>query len=189
VGIEPPDIYCLKNDYFDLMPDRSDEIASRVAQTWLLDEFLLRSETFHSLRVGKIEESGKLDKGARIKFQPHCHQRAEGMSADGLPIGVNATEELLRSCGFDLDVLDTGCCGMAGTFGYEAEHYELSMRVGELKLFPLLQSITEPEGQLPHPGSGGEVAASGAACRMQIEHGTGLRAAHPIILVRAALLG
>ena len=60
---------------------------------------------------------------------------------DGLPNGTNATVELLRACGYDVELMDTGCCGMAGTFGYEAEHYELSMKVGELKLFPALREL------------------------------------------------
>ena len=202
VGIEPPDIYCLKNDYLDLLPDRRDEVASLSARTWLLDEYLLRSDAFRSLRVGTsgdvaLSEAKGLAASQvprtdrRVQFQPHCHQRAEGPAADGLPSGTNATVEVLRRCGYDVEVLETGCCGMAGTFGYEAEHYELSMRVGELKLFPLL-TPSDPSGHLPHPAKqdgGGRVGvvATGAACRMQIAQGTGVEAVHPILLVRDAL--
>lgn len=214
LGIEPPDIYCLKNDYLDLLPNRRDEIASRAARTWLLDEYLVRSDGFRSLRVGRRDSragmecsAGKLEiassdfrppRNDRILFQPHCHQRAEGPSADGLPSGTGATVELLRLCGYDVEVLEAGCCGMAGTFGYEAEHYELSMRVGELKLFPLLTPPPPPlRGASPKfdrsivefGGGRAGVVATGAACRLQIRQGAGADAVHPILLVRDALLG
>ncbi len=173
VGIEPPEIYTLKHDYLDLIPERKAEIASRAARTWLLDEYLLRSEKFAALCVRLSRD----DEKRKIKFQPHCHQRAEGLSADGLPGGTHATLELLRMCGYEVESIEAGCCGMAGTFGYEAEHYDLSMKVAELKLFPALrQSKTENRRS--------EIAATGAACRMQIQHGVGVNAVHPILLVR-----
>ena len=90
--------------------------------------------------------------------------------------------EMLKQCGYEVDVLDAGCCGMAGTFGYEAEHYELSMKVGELKLFPLLRRAKK-DGQKP------EIVASGAACRMQIGQGVDVKTIHPIVLVRETLIG
>jgi len=175
VGIEPPDIYCLKNDYVDLLPARTDEIKVRASKTWFLDEFLLRSDGFAGLRVGR-----KAGANHKVLFQPHCHQRAEGLADDGLPSGTSATVEVLKECGYEVEVLDTGCCGMAGTFGYEAEHYELSMEVGELKLFPKLRN---EEVGLQNV----MVSGSGAACRMQMVQGAGVNAVHPIVLVRDAL--
>jgi len=101
--------------------------------------------------------------------------------------------------------MDTGCCGMAGTFGYEAEHYDLSMRVGGLKLFPqLTPSQPPPNSQLNRKssnkerspnlgevscsdGGGGVVVSTGAACRMQIRQGTGVNAVHPVVLVANAI--
>ncbi|HSM70055.1 MAG TPA: FAD-linked oxidase C-terminal domain-containing protein [Anaerolineales bacterium] len=182
VGVEPPEIYTLKNDYPDLLPDRTDEIGSASARTWLLDEYLLRSSKFLDLRVGNMvlkKQSDRVDK--KIKFQPHCHQRAEGLAADGLPSGSNATVELLRSCGFEVELLDTGCCGMAGTFGYEVEHYDLSMQVGELKLFPKIREQRSKNRELI-------VIATGAACRMQIFQGVGMSAQHPIELLGDVIL-
>jgi len=180
VGIEPPDIYCLKNDYFDLLPEHRDEIASFSARTWLLDEYLIRSDGFRDLRVAnKVHLSPQNKTTAKLLFQPHCHQRAQGLADDGLPSGTNATVEMLRLCGYDVEVLDTGCCGMAGTFGYEAEHYELSMQVGELKLFPRLTRTAD--------AAVAQVSASGAACRMQIRQGTGKDALHPIQWAARAL--
>jgi Fe-S oxidoreductase len=180
VGVEPPDIYTLKHDYYDLLPERRDEIASRAARTWLLDEYLVRSSKFHSLRVGSMAENNKKDR-ITIKFQPHCNQRAEGPAVDGLPNGANATVDLLQCCGYEAELLDTGCCGMAGTFGYEADHYELSMQVGELKLFPAIREQKKI-------GRDFVVASTGAACRMQVQQGTGVDAVHPIMLVRDRLL-
>ena len=131
IGTEPPEIYSFKHDYLDLLPKRADEISRRVEKVWLLEEFVVRSEAFKSL-CSHVEISNL----PKVEFHPHCHQRAEGPSTDGFPSGVDATVDALRSCGYDVELLDVGCCGMAGTFGYEAEHYDLSMKVGELKLLP-----------------------------------------------------
>ncbi|MFT3894744.1 MAG: FAD-linked oxidase C-terminal domain-containing protein [Anaerolineales bacterium] len=206
VGIEPPEIYCLKNEYFDMLPNRKDEVAARVSKVWLLDEFLLRSEKFKDLRLGTppnsdvtLSEAKSLGQNSgdslllmktqsdkpKIKFQPHCHQRAEGLAADGMPSGTNATVEVLRLCGYDVDVLDTGCCGMAGTFGYEADHYDISMKVGELKLFPLLRNLKSESAK---NGTHLEVVSTGAACRMQIEQGTDVDVNHSVILIRDRLM-
>ena len=176
LGLEPPEIYSFKHDYLDLLPGRADEISRRVGKAWLMEEFLIRSEAFKSLRSQGVSTSLP-----KVKFQPHCHQRAEGLSADGLPIGVDATLAALRSCGYEVDLLDTGCCGMAGTFGYEAEHYDLSLKVAELKLFPALRAAGA--------GSGSWIVSStGAACRMQIVQGLGVLPRHPIELLREALV-
>lgn len=196
VGIEPPEIYCLKHDYVDLLPERESEIAQRAANVWLLDELLLRSDEFNLLRVVTMAESSELKNhlSRQIKFHPHCHQRAEGLSPDGLPTGSNATVELLQSCSYDVELMDTGCCGMAGTFGYEAEHYELSMKVGELKLFPMLRGLSIENSDLESHNHQSkfeirksEVVSSGAACRMQIQQGSGVKAIHPIVLIAGML--
>jgi Fe-S oxidoreductase len=97
---------------------------------------------------------------------------------DGLPSGANATIELLNRCGYKVNLIEAGCCGMAGTFGYEAEHYQLSQQIGALKLFPHIKD---------HPEA--LIASTGAACRMQIEQGTGRTAQHPIVLAARAVCG
>ncbi len=212
VGLEPPEIYTLKHEYVDLLPGRAEEIHPR--KIWLLDEFLLRSEEFNALRVAKLVRSSKSSEPpkaseppnskspnpinnvtTKIYFHPHCHQRAEGLAADGLPNGTNATLALLRACGYDVELIDSGCCGMAGAFGYEAEHYDLSMKIGELKLFPFIRQLT-PSVRLDASPKFGEfgggrvgVVSTGAACRMQIKHGTGADAVHPIMLVWEKLNG
>jgi Fe-S oxidoreductase len=107
----------------------------------------------------------------KIFFHPHCHQRAEGLADDGLPSGTSATVEMLKVCGYDVEISEAGCCGMAGTFGYDAEHYDLSMKVGELKLLPMLRETNKP------------IASSGSACRLQIQQGAEKESAHPIMLI------
>jgi FAD/FMN-containing dehydrogenase/Fe-S oxidoreductase len=170
VGIEPSEIYSLKHDYYDFIPERRPEISRCTNKTWLLEEFLIRSDVFRSLRVATNNQL--------INFHPHCHQKAENLADDGLSNGTNASIELLRKVGYEVELIDAGCCGMAGTFGYESEHYELSQKIGALQLFPKIKN-----------GKGKAlVAATGAACRMQIEQGTGESVEHPIVLVQRALL-
>ncbi len=106
-----------------------------------------------------------------IVFHGHCHQKALA--------GTAATVALLqRIPGARSPSSTPGCCGMAGSFGFEAEHYELSMQIGESRLFPALRSAA-PNAL---------VAATGVSCRQQIGHGVGQRAWHPAELVRAALV-
>ena len=181
VGIEPSEVYCLKNDYADLLRSRAEETASLSTRVWLLDEFLLRSDAFPRLRVARMTDAPSLQTPKpKIYLQPHCHQRAEPPAADGLPTGAAATVSLLQTLGFDVELSDAGCCGMAGTFGFEAEHYEVSLKVGELKLLPNVRDLRLETGDCG-------MAASGAACRMQIRHGANAEARHPIEWAREAL--
>ncbi len=171
VGCEPPEIYCLKHEYMALMPERRAEIESFSERTWLLDEFLVRSNGINNLRVAiPANENSPQWQNQKITFHPHCHQRAEGPAEDGFPTGTSATVEMLRSFGFDVDLIDAGCCGMAGTFGYDEEHYELSMQIGELGVFTKTREAAY-------------VVSTGSACRMQIKHGTGKESVHQIVLI------
>ncbi len=199
VGCEPPEVYCLKHEYLALLPERRAEIESIMKRVWLVDEFLLRVGNW--VQQNQVEENK-----TKIVFHPHCHQRAEGLADDGLPIGTNATVAMLQSFGFEVDLIDAGCCGMAGTFGYDAEHYELSMQIGELQLFPKLRELTPSahagtspksdketfyNSQMPNVGFGGGwvgVVSTGSACRIQIKQGAGIEAKHPLELVRDVLL-
>lgn len=164
VGLEPSCLLTLKDEYLRLRPD--DERALQLArQSVLLPEFLLAE-----FRAGRLafRQDAPL-RGARVVFHGHCHEKAL--------VGTASTMALLRLIpGVTVTQLDAGCCGMAGAFGYEAEHYELSMQIGGERLFPALQA--EPEATL--------VAATGTSCRQQIAHGTGRDAVHPVEIVRAA---
>jgi len=193
VGVEPPEIYLLKNDYADLLPESKEEIRARESKVWLLDEFLLRSSEFGALRVGRLGDQlgGEGNRNRKIKFHPHCHQRAEGLSADGIASGANASVELLRACGFDVELGDAGCCGMAGTFGFETEHYEVSMKVFEMAVNRGIVSrgVESSEWKVyTEPSRSVEIASTGAACRMQFQHGANVDARHPIEWVRDALV-
>jgi FAD/FMN-containing dehydrogenase/Fe-S oxidoreductase len=184
VGCEPPEVYCLKHEYTALLPNRRVEIESLQKRTWVLDEFILRVVTLESLEAdSKLSEVLTQTRGQsprkKITLHPHCHQRAEGLADDGLPTGTAATVEMLRAFGFDVDVIDSGCCGMAGTFGYDAEHYELSMQVGELKLLPQIRELKKDKDF--------EIASSGSACRLQIKQGAGVDAEHPLVLAAECL--
>ncbi len=190
VGVEPPEVYLLKNEYADLLPDQAKEIHKRATRVWLLDEFLLRSSEFNSLRVAKIvDKNGEDNKLQKLIFHPHCHQRAEGKAADGIASGSDASVELLRACGYEVVLSDAGCCGMAGTFGYEAEHYSLSMLIFEDAVAKgLAKGDWKVErGRLSTTNHDSEITSTGAACRMQVRHGLGTGARHPIEWVRDAL--
>jgi len=176
VGCEPPEVYCLKHEYVSLLPHRCEEIKSITERVWLVDEFILRVANTGNVTA---DLNLKEEERTRLTLHPHCHHRAEGPAADGLPSGVAATVAMLKLFGYDADVIDAGCCGMAGTFGYDAAHYELSMQVGELGVLP---KIRNAESGMQN------VVSSGAACRMQIQQGTGVDAVHPLLLVRKRLL-
>ncbi|MBK8615883.1 MAG: FAD-binding oxidoreductase [Anaerolineales bacterium] len=185
VGCEPPEVYCLKHEYVSLMPERRAEIESITKNVWLVEEFILRVVTTgfvesESLLSGPLLSDLSLSAfpSQKITLHPHCHQRAEKLAEDGLPSGTAATAELLRKFGFEVDVIDAGCCGMAGTFGYDAEHYELSMQIGELGVLPKVR-----EAQIANR----EVVSTGSACRLQIRQGAGIQAEHPLVLMAKRL--
>jgi len=162
VGVEPSCLLTLRDDYPVLLP--GDPRARTVAAACTLpEELLLEAIADGRLTLGPVG-------GQRILFHGHCHQKAV--------TGTAATVALLRAIpGAEVAEADAGCCGMAGSFGFEAEHYELSLRIGELRLFPAVRA--EPADTI--------IAASGVSCRQQIAHGTGRQARHPLEIVRSAL--
>jgi FAD/FMN-containing dehydrogenase/Fe-S oxidoreductase len=164
VGVEPSCLLTLRDEYAALLP--GDPRARAVAAATRLPEELLLA----AITEGRIVlPPGSLISGRRVLFHGHCHQKALA--------GTAATLALLRCIpGADVVEVDAGCCGMAGSFGFEAEHYDLSMSIGELRLFPAIRA--EAEDTI--------VVATGVSCRQQIEHGTGRRALHPLVLVRRA---
>jgi FAD/FMN-containing dehydrogenase/Fe-S oxidoreductase len=165
VGCEPSCLLTLREEHLQLLP--GDERAQVVAsQAKLVEELLVEAIDDGSLRL----DPGSRVAGSRIVFHGHCHQKALA--------GTRATVELLKRVpGAEVVELDAGCCGMAGSFGFESEHYELSMQIGESRLFPALRE--EDAGTL--------VAATGVSCRQQIAHGVGREARHPVQIVREAL--
>jgi Fe-S oxidoreductase len=149
VGLEPSCILTIRDDYEKLLPDdgRVEELAGA---TRLFEEALL-----------ELEPELPLHEGSPVLLHGHCHQKAL--------VGTGPTERVLSlASGADVEVVDSGCCGMAGLFGYERDHYEVSMKMGERRLFPAVRGA---EGRV--------VVASGTSCREQILGGTGRRALHP----------
>jgi len=164
-GAEPSCLLTLRDEYLAILP--GDARATALAAAVRPPEELLLDAIASGRLV--IPADNPLA-GSRIVLHGHCHQKAI--------TGTAATVALLRAIpGAQVTELDAGCCGMAGSFGFEAEHYELSMRVGELRLFPAVRA--EPSGTV--------IAATGVSCRQQIQHGTGRAARHPLEIVRQAL--
>ncbi|HEX6937211.1 MAG TPA: FAD-linked oxidase C-terminal domain-containing protein, partial [Actinomycetes bacterium] len=166
VGCEPSCLFTLRDEHRALLPDDHAvrDVAGRVRQ---VEELL--AEAVDDGRLVLREDSWLA--GRRVLYHGHCHQKAE--------VGTAATVGLLsRIPGAEVVELDAGCCGMAGSFGFEAEHYDLSMAVGSDRLFPAVEA--EPADTV--------VAATGVSCRQQIQHGTARRAMHPVQLVRSVVL-
>jgi Fe-S oxidoreductase len=172
IGLEPSEIYTLMDEYLDFFPNDG-FIKDLSHRSFLVDEFLLRPADDGSARVSKLhlEEGDKIIR-TNVQVHGHCYQKAQQPAVDGYPTGVNATKALLQAVGYSVNILDDGCCGMAGAFGYEAEHYDLSIKVGKLSLFPAIINENQPV-----------VAAAGISCKSQIEDGTGIKPYHPITLV------
>ncbi|GAB2788712.1 FAD-binding and (Fe-S)-binding domain-containing protein [Amycolatopsis magusensis] len=164
VGCEPSCLFTLRDEHLSLFPGDAPaaEVAGRVRQ---VEELL--TEAIDDGRLLLREDSWLA--GRRILYHGHCHQKAE--------VGTAATLELLRRIpGAEVVELDAGCCGMAGSFGFEAEHYGMSMTVGGDRLFPALAA--EPEDTV--------IAATGVSCRQQIFHGSNRTAWHPVELIGQA---
>ncbi|MGW2346622.1 FAD-binding and (Fe-S)-binding domain-containing protein [Streptomyces sp. NPDC001661] len=165
VGCEPSCLLTLRDEHRALLPGDPAvaDVSGRVKQ---LEELL--TEAIDDGRLHLRDDTRPA--GRRILFHGHCHQKAE--------VGTAATVALLqRIPGAEVVELDAGCCGMAGSFGFEAEHYDTSMAVGEDRLFPAVRA--EAEDTI--------VAATGVSCRQQIHHGTERTAVHPLQLIREAL--
>ncbi|MEW6718582.1 MAG: FAD-linked oxidase C-terminal domain-containing protein [Chloroflexota bacterium] len=173
LSTEPSEIFTLKDEYLDFFPDQ-EEVAELSQRAWGIEEFLVRPGPDGRPRILRIDVKNG---GQNVLFHGHCYQKAQPPLADGYPVGEGAAIALLQAAGVTVRLIDSGCCGMAGAFGYEAEHYDLSMRIGEQRLFPAVRAAGENE----------VIAASGASCRSQIEHGTGKKAFHPLQIVAQAL--
>jgi FAD/FMN-containing dehydrogenase/Fe-S oxidoreductase len=163
VGCEPSCVLSLRDEVLSLLPDdpRVRAVADRVRQ---VEELITEA-----IDAGDLVLTDAFA-GRRILYHGHCHQKAD--------VGTAATVGMLsRLPGVRVQEVDAGCCGMAGSFGFEAEHYEVSMAVGEDRLFPAVRA--EPEDTV--------IAATGVSCRQQIAHGTGRRPRHPVELVLEAV--
>ncbi len=195
VGLEPSEIYTLRDDLLDLLPERHAEVEALAARAWLIDEYLVRpSSKSKELRISNIHQSKIENQKSKILLHGHCYQKAQPPHADGFPVGVSASAELLRAVGYEVEIVNSGCCGMAGAFGYESEHYDVSMQVGELALFPAIRNATLNQRPQTVENSFSTVhrplsiVAVGTSCRSQIADGAGVQASHSVVLVARALV-
>lgn len=165
IGIEPSAILTFRDEYPDLLAGSLKEDAGILAKNALMfDEFIMQEH-----QKGRIEKSIFTTEANHIRLHGHCHQKA--MATTGPTKAMLSLPENYR-----VEEMITGCCGMAGSFGYEKEHYDLSMKIGELVLFPEVRKAANNE----------IIAAPGTSCRHQIKDGTGKIAFHPIeVLLQA----
>jgi FAD/FMN-containing dehydrogenase/Fe-S oxidoreductase len=167
IGIEPSCILGFRDEYPDLMPDHLLGAAKVLAKNALLiDEFIAREAA-----SGRITPAAFKAGQRAIKLHGHCHQKALS--------SLTPTVKMLElPAGHKVTIIPSGCCGMAGSFGYEEEHFAVSQQIGELVLFPAVRSASAET----------LVAATGTSCRHQIKDGTGRVALHPVEILHDALL-
>jgi len=153
VGCEPSCILTFRDEVPDLLPGAAAQTLA--GQAVLIDEFL----HVHRDRITSAA-APKATGRRRVLVHGHCHQKAL--------VGTRSVLGVLQAAGYDVETTDSGCCGMAGSFGFEREHYDISMAIGERRLLPAVR-------RLPVEA---DVVAMGVSCRQQIAHGTGRRAKH-----------
>ncbi len=154
VGTEPSCILTLRDEYRDLLPDKPD--VERIASnSFMIDEFLAKL-----LNEEKLDIAWREEEGPRVLFHGHCHQKAL--------IGMGPSMAILRAAGCEPAESGAGCCGMAGSFGYEIEHYDVSRKIGAERLFPKVEEQSRDT----------VIAVTGVSCREQIGHFTARRPVH-----------
>lgn len=163
--IEPSALYCFTDEYLKLVAQK--EEAKKLANHCLsVESFLAQESKDNRIQTAQFHNETKI-----VKFHAHCYQKALGNPSDTFAV-LNLPKN------YTVRLINSGCCGMAGSFGYEAEHYELSMKIGEERLFPAVRkSDTETL-----------IAANGTSCRHQIMEGTQKQAQHPLSILHDALL-
>jgi len=167
IGLEPSCILSFRDEYPDLMPDSLLAAAKALAKNALLiDEFIACEAD-----AGRISRAAFKAETRAIKLHGHCHQKA-------LSSLVPTVKMLELPAGHKVSLIPSGCCGMAGSFGYEEEHFAISQQIGELVLFPAVRSA--PADTF--------VTAPGTSCRHQIKDATGRVALHPVEILHAALI-
>jgi Fe-S oxidoreductase len=166
VGIEPSAILGFRDEIPDLVPEHLIGAAKTLAKhALLIDEFITREAERNRIGRDSFTKSP-----LAIKLHGHCHQKA-------LASVTPTVRALELPSNYKVQVIPSGCCGMAGSFGYEEEHFNLSMQIAELVLLPAVRSAP----------SGTVIAAPGTSCRHQIKDGTGLKARHPVEILHDAL--
>lgn len=162
IGLEPSEILTLRDEYTDLCSEDELPMAENVAANTFLWEEFLATELAAS-------ETANIGQDRRVTIHGHCHTKAL--------VGNDPLVSAFKNLGFQPQLLQTGCCGMAGSFGYEKSNYEVSMEVGEQTLFPKLRASDPDE----------LICAPGFSCRHQIADGTSKQALHPAVIMAGCL--
>lgn len=167
IGIEPSAILTFRDEYVDLANDDQFETAKQLADNvYTIDEFMA-----NEIEKGHINSSQFTREKKSIKLHGHCQQKALSSVAPSVKL-LSLPEN------YSVSTIASGCCGMAGSFGYEKEHFEVSQQIGELVLFPTIRK--QPEDVI--------IAAPGTSCRHQIKDGTGKKSLHPVEILYEALV-
>ena len=167
IGIEPSAILTFRDEYIDLADEENLRAAKKLAKNvFLIDEFIARE-----IDNGNINKDFFTKEKRLIKLHGHCQQKA--LSSLSASVKILSFPE-----NYSVETIPSGCCGMAGSFGYEKEHYDLSMKIGELVLLPTVRSLEHDV----------IIAAPGTSCRHQIKDGTGRKALHPVEVLYDALV-
>ncbi|WP_304144212.1 FAD-binding and (Fe-S)-binding domain-containing protein [Mesoflavibacter zeaxanthinifaciens] len=165
IGIEPSAILTFKDEYPKLVDDKIS--AERIAKhTFLIEEFIS-----NEIAIGHITSDQFTLEEKTIKFHGHCHQKA-------LSNQIHSFNVLNLPKNYKVTIIPSGCCGMAGSFGYEKEHFDISMQIGEQTLFPAIRKADKTT----------VISANGTSCRHQIKDGTQKTAYHPVTILKEALL-
>jgi Fe-S oxidoreductase len=167
VGVEPSSILTFRDEYPELVSSNLLEDAKNISSnTKLIEEFLA-----DEIEKNHVNNQMFTNVNSLILLHGHCYIKAIG-STKPIKTILSFPEN------YSVSELPSGCCGMAGAFGFEQEHYELSMKVGEMVLFPAIRRVSNDI----------TIAASGTSCRQQIKEGTGRKAFHPVEILYNALI-
>jgi FAD/FMN-containing dehydrogenase/Fe-S oxidoreductase len=166
IGIEPSAILTFRDEYIDLADDENFAAAKQLSKNvFLIDEFIA-----NEIDKGNIDQYLFTTEKRFIKLHGHCQQKALSSVAPSVKM-MSLPEN------YSVEVIPSGCCGMAGSFGYEKEHYDISMKIGELVLLPAVRNAADNV----------IIAAPGTSCRHQVKDGTGKKALHTIEVLYDAL--
>ncbi|MBZ5859013.1 FAD-binding and (Fe-S)-binding domain-containing protein [Flavihumibacter profundi] len=167
VGVEPSAILTFRDEYPDLVSEELLDAAKQLSKrAFLVDEFIASE-----IEKGNIRKEQFTQDSRKIKLHGHCQQKAISSVAPSLKL-------LSLPANYTVENIPSGCCGMAGSFGYEKEHYDLSIKIGDLVLFPTIRKQSDEV----------IIAAPGTSCRHQIKDGTGRKALHPVEVLFDALI-
>lgn len=165
IGIEPSAILSFRDEYLRMVKNK--EAAKKVA----LNSFIIEEFLSDEIKKGNITSSQFSSEKRTVKYHAHCHQKSQS--------NTKFTFDILNlPTNFNVTMINSGCCGMAGSFGYEKEHYDTSMAIGELRLFPAVRKAADNV----------VIVANGTSCRHQIKDGTGRDAIHPVTLLNSCVL-